>query len=231
MGNKGSRRDDVHDGSGDDATASTKQRTPLPSTTDDSAASSPYAPYAPKQSTWPVMGKMIGEGSKDGRTLEEQLKKPIQEIINNQIASTAADSIRESDIIVKDYAKALIMDTLNDKESRAKVGIILQGILAHEPVLQPTRALVYWGVQSESSVNNLAWQSKYGLNQWVDLYGEKVVSKASVDYLDSMHAQHIVIKPILLWVLKQKAWCQDPAAANVVYSLPWAKVQHNNVVL
>lgn len=173
-----------------------------------------------QRAIWPALGKKIGNDLNDPRSLEEQLKQPIQEIINKQIVDTA----RESDDMVKEYAKNLIIETLNDKESGGKLGIVLQNVFSYEPVLKTTRGLAHWAVQSDPSFSTALYNSKWSIDHWADTYGVKVISRYSVDYLDSMYAQHIVIKPILLWVLKQEDFFIQPMAVNVVHSIPWGKV-------
>eukprot|EP01035_Chromulina_nebulosa_P066063 gene66063-90407_t len=87
---------------------------------------------------------------------------PIKILINSTIASTAVDSLRDSQDIANQLAKDWLIQFLDDKSNQKKFGYFLQDLFSYEPVLSPTRWLVHWSVNSTAtrvlSLQQLQWQ-------------------------------------------------------------------------
>lgn len=109
-----------------------------------------------------VYAELISDGS-----LPSDLPT-IKVLINDSLATTAVDQLRDSQVAAHELSKSLIVDVLTDKHTPPKLGIILQSIFSYESLLQPTRDLIYWSIQIPSTFNPIYQQTKQTLN-YVDV--------------------------------------------------------------
>jgi hypothetical protein len=72
---------------------------------------------------------------------------PIKVLINESLATSAVDQIRDSHHIANELSKELVMDMLTDKKSPEKLGTLLKHVFKYESLLQPTRELIYWSLK------------------------------------------------------------------------------------
>jgi hypothetical protein len=159
------------------------------------------------------------------RVKGENYLKPIKVILNEQIASTAVDSIRESHDLVKALAKDLILDVLNDPNNPKKLGVFINHTLSFESVLYPTRDLIYWTLKLDSSHKNFLFQSKWQVNYWMKNNGCYSIVNLSECWLNSSDSKDTTIIPFLQSVLTDKNTVADPLAKIISTALPLAQVR------
>lgn len=153
-------------------------------------------------------------------------KSQIKDILNEQISSTAVDSLRDSQLVANEMAKTIIYDVLREKETKGKFGELLQFLFAYESVLHPTRWLVYWSLNLDTTLDSVVYQTKWQINYWAKQDPTAFLSSSLLDssiyWLKSIEARKHHIDPLLLWTLKQKE-IADPVAGIVVDALPYVK--------
>jgi hypothetical protein len=74
------------------------------------------------------------EHSKESTLSNMDILPPIKTILNEQIASTAIETIRDSKALANTMAKAWISEALADKTTPKKFGDILNRIFSYESV-------------------------------------------------------------------------------------------------
>lgn len=149
---------------------------------------------------------------------------PIKLIINEQITSTAVDSLKDSEQMLHLLAKNLVYDVLHDKQTPKKFGELLQYIFTSESILSTTRGLLYWSLKTPDCMVNIEALSKYQLTSWMRTYGMSQVSWISQNWLEAPSARQLVVSPLLSWVLRQKPYVIDPCVFMIHSSLPFARV-------
>lgn len=91
----------------------------------------------------------------------------MQQIVNDQLSSSAADTLKESRNEAQEMAKKLVIDLLDKPESRKEFGRVLEYTFSFESVRRPTRDLVWWSVKSPLSINEIEnqalWWRRYFL--------------------------------------------------------------------
>jgi hypothetical protein len=153
-------------------------------------------------------------------------KNQIKDLLNEQISSTAVDSLRDSQQVANEMAKTIIYDVLKDKDTKGKFGELLQFLFAYESVLHPTRWLVYWSLNLDSTMNSIEYQTKWQIDYWAKLDPTLSLKSSLLDssiyWLKTSEARKYHIDPLLMWTLQQKT-VVDPVAGIVVDALPYIK--------
>lgn len=88
---------------------------------------------------------------------------PVQTVINDSIAFTAADQIKENQEMVNESAKKLVTEFLSSRKAAVQSGMFLGSLFRYESILQPTRDLVYWSLHLPTTYNPIFYQAKAGL--------------------------------------------------------------------
>ncbi|KAJ1392817.1 hypothetical protein B484DRAFT_280557 [Ochromonadaceae sp. CCMP2298] len=148
---------------------------------------------------------------------------PIRVLINEQFTSSAVDSLKDSEEVLRVLSKSIVMDILHDKKMPGKFGELLQYTFSGEPVLQPTRELLYWSLKTPEVSRNTQALAKWHLSNYADSYGVPQVSALSQWWLQHPPVQQEVIKPLLLWTGQQRELAVLPLAEVVSNLLPWYK--------
>jgi hypothetical protein len=148
---------------------------------------------------------------------------PIRVLINEQFTSSAVDSLKDSEEVLRVLSKSIVMDILHDKKMPGKFGELLQYTFSGEPVLQPTRELLYWSLKTPEVSRNTQALAKWHLSNYADSYGVPQVSALSQWWLHHPPVQQEVIKPLLLWTGQQRELAVLPLAEVVSNLLPWYK--------
>lgn len=147
---------------------------------------------------------------------------PIKGILNEQLSSTALDSLRDSQFAAHELAKSMIQNTLKAKKTKGQFGELLNYMFSYESVLYPTRWLVYWSLNSNDTVLNTTYQAKWQVDYWGKNSGKDEVIAASKLWLASSENRKECINPLMFWALNQKE-VKDPIAAVVIDALPYIK--------
>lgn len=143
----------------------------------------------------------------------DSIKSNIQELIHDQITSSAVDqikdTIKDSHIILQQEAKALVLDMLTQPQHPNLFGQILQSIFINENVLSPTREYLYWTLSLPHTINNTNAIAKYQLLYWLnDQEGKVYTDKLLIDFLEwwvchPLTSPELVV-PLISWSLSQK---------------------------
>lgn len=147
--------------------------------------------------------------------------KNIKDLFNSQLQQKAVNSIRDSETVVNDLAKALLIDVFLNPGNRGNLGNALQYLFTHETVLKPTRELVYWSVNSSDSQHQILNLSKSQVSYWLrdsSRTGGQVMSKALLVDLASWWILSPInrkecIVPLIDWCLKTE---NADAMANLI---------------
>ena len=157
----------------------------------------------------------------------DSIKSNIQELIHDQITSSAVDqikdTIKDSHIILQQEAKALVLDMLTQPQHPNLFGQILQSIFINENVLSPTREYLYWTLSLPHTINNTNAIAKYQLLYWLNDQGGKVYTdKLFIDFLEwwiihPLTSPELVV-PLISWSLSQKV--RKPYIINPIDRYP-----------
>lgn len=83
----------------------------------------------------------------------------VQQLVNDKLALSASDTIKESHDDAERLAKKLVLEALNKVEYRNEFGKVLEYIFSVESVRRPTRDLIYWSVSLPLSLNEIDRQA------------------------------------------------------------------------
>jgi len=148
-------------------------------------------------------------------------------MLNEHIASSAVDSLRDSKLIADELAKEWIMNSLSDRKNIIRFGFILQDLFSYEPVLSPTRWLVNWTIARKSTENLALFQLKWHLKDFTvgnnSSISKHVLVSSTSDLLQSKIFCSSQVAPLLTWALDD----HDITVANLIdltaWSIPFAK--------
>ena len=170
---------------------------------------------------------------------------PLRVLVHETLSSSAVDSIRDSQQLANELAKCLIIEVLDRKENRGKLGLLLQHLFVSDAVLSPTRELVYWSLTLDETVKNTIFYTNLHRNYWLGLskIGQHVRTRRGVErqqgakeltqeailalaiqWLSDPQTRKVVINPLLDWTLKSQESVIAPLATITAESIPWAKV-------
>ena len=143
----------------------------------------------------------------------------VQQLVNEQLKSSASDTLKESRDDAEKLAKSLILDACNKTEYRHEFGRVLEYIFSFESVQNPTRDLVWWSVKSPMSMNEIEgqalWWRRYFLSSTFPAISQRGSPGEGFNYtkeqlttllawwLPTPHAKSIV-NPLLIWTLREK---------------------------
>lgn len=147
---------------------------------------------------------------------------PIKVLIHDQIVSTAADSIRDSETVVNQLSKALILDFLTSPTSPEKFGTLLRYVFGYEYLVQPSRELIYWSLRNEHTSNYISKTCKNGATQWIYSQSGPLISTNLRSWMQGNGYTNI--SEIVRWGLQQEDITILPFTEIVTQSLPYAKV-------
>jgi hypothetical protein len=109
----------------------------------------------------------------------------IQLLVNDTLAITALEGIKDSHDLAQSIAKQLVVQVLTTPIYQDQFADILKYIFSYESVLSPTRWLVYWSLGGEDCKSNLIYQSKWQLNYWMHDKEPIGAKNFSVDQINS----------------------------------------------
>lgn len=148
---------------------------------------------------------------------------PIKAMLNDHISSSAIDTIRDSQVAANELAKTIIIEYFDNKQSAKQFGDMLSYTFSYESVLKPTRDLLFWSIDADSSKAHVYQQAKAGLYDWCAASGKDQLAEASSHWLRQKDNMRVSVSPMLLWSLRQKTVSEDPLADVVVHALPFTK--------
>lgn len=150
----------------------------------------------------------------------------IKVFFNDQITSTAVDSLHDSEAVAQQLSKSLLLELLQDKKAISQFGIFLNHIFQFESLLLPTRSLIYWSLHLDPTVRAtdslVKSQASYHLAFNAELF--RSTSGAVANWLLSEKTSEEVLSPLIRNTLKQDATVVGPAAKLSASSMPLAKV-------
>ncbi len=143
-------------------------------------------------------------------------------IINDQLTSSAVDSIRESQLAANQLAKSLLIELLHDEHSPKKFGELLKYTFAYESVLKPTRDLIHWSLRTDSTMTSVEQQARTGLYSYMSRTGsaKSQLVGLSTHWLGQRDTRLFTLNPLLTWTMKQPELAVDPLAEVVKVALP-----------
>ncbi len=149
---------------------------------------------------------------------------PLKVLINQQIATTTADSLRNSSVIAHNLAKSMILDVLTQQNIKS-FGKMSQRMLGLDYTLQSTRGILFWSLRFPAVENvsmilikssvHIAVSSTYDHLQSVIVDFAKEYGKA-------------VTKQNLLFCFNHHSWIIDPLVQQSLIALPKQKVRCKN---
>lgn len=145
---------------------------------------------------------------------------PIKVLINDQLASTAVDQLRDSQVAAHDLAKTLVVDMLTDQQSPAKLGIMLKHIFSYESLLLPTRELIYWSLQLPSTYEPIRSQSTAAVGCLDKHSAAQRLATVSESWLLHPATRTQVLAPLLTWTCAQQDLAVQPLTALAKDSIP-----------
>ena len=151
---------------------------------------------------------------------------PIKVLLNEQITSTAVDSLKDSEHMMHLLAKNMILDALHDKKTVRKFGMFLQSAFESEETLSETRKLVYWSLNTQDCTKNTQWLASWQLKGWMQTYGVGQTAYLASWWVSSPDSRRQVISPLIAWAIRQDSFVTDPLAVVATGALPLAKVIH-----
>lgn len=156
-------------------------------------------------------------------------------IINEQLASSAADSIKESQETANEMAKLFLLELFSDKENSAKLGVFLGDLFTHETVLHPTRELLFWSIATDHSMRNTEAYCQYLRDYWLRDEGSPATTKNIVDlgewWLLHPLSRIDIVTPLITWTLEQPEMTIEPLAKRIVESSkePYVKARWDDL--
>lgn len=163
----------------------------------------------------------------DGPSLPSDIPS-FKVLVHEQLAASASDSIEGSKIIAQEISKSLVVDLLRSKENPQKFGMILGDVLKFDSILQPTRALIYWSLNTETSLKNMEILSAMGLSQ--ALVHPQTKTSTSIllsNFLVDKYFINQISAPYFQWLLMDRDYCIKPLAGLILWSLPPQKVSNH----
>jgi hypothetical protein len=152
--------------------------------------------------------------------------QPIKVLVNETFVESALGSIKDSHAIATSLGKDIVINILDESESRGKLGEWLQYIFSYESVRGPTRNLIYWSLSQEDMIYTsstfLRLQMAYWLSKHMKHSKEQLLLITD-NFLKSKQHQSEVILPLLKWTFQFEV-VQAPIANAIVESIPNAKV-------
>jgi len=151
-------------------------------------------------------------------------------MLNERIASSAVDSLRDSKLIADELVKEWIMKSSSDRKNIIRFGFILQDLFLYEPVLSPTRWLVNWTIARNSTERLALFQLKWHLKAFT-IGNHSIISKNTLvssasSLLQSKNFCSTTVAPSLIRTLAE----HDSTVVNsidlTVWSIPFAKVTY-----
>lgn len=155
----------------------------------------------------------------DGPSLPSDIPS-FKVLIHEQLAQSASNSIEGSTLLAQEISKSLVVDLLRSKENTKKFGVLLGDIFKFDSILEPTRSLIYWSIQTDASMSALGNMSAAGLGQFLlQPTTIKLTNSMFSNYLrDDYFISHIS-KPYFTWLLTDRDYCIHPLVALAEYHM------------
>ena len=171
---------------------------------------------------------------------------PLRVLVHETLSSSAVDSIRDSQELANELAKCLVIEVLDRKENRGKLGELLQDMFVSDTVLSPTRELIYWSLTLDNTIKNTIFYTNLHRNYWMGLsnvgqhvrttrgmtreqgakdFTQDALVALAIKWLHDPVNRKSVINPLLDWTLKSQESVISPLAIISAEAIPWAKVR------
>jgi hypothetical protein len=148
----------------------------------------------------------------------------VKVLINDRIASSAVDQLRDSEMLAQKLAKEVVFDLLNDRHSPERLGTLLKYVFSYESLLQPARDLLYWSLHLPQSYGSIYWMSKQSIQQ-MGQYEKQALASISQQWLLRPETRIHIITPLLICSFLQQANVALTLSELATATLPLAKVQ------
>jgi hypothetical protein len=154
--------------------------------------------------------------------------KDLQMILHESITQSAVESLKDSQQVANDFAKILILDILNNKESRNNLGSLLGSLFQYESVRCPTRDLIYWSIFLDPTLKATRNFTSNQVTYWLSNEGmtstRALVMYYTLWWLRDKGTVQGTIKPLLVHVT-QLDTVHDTISKVVTEALPHVQVQ------
>ncbi len=145
---------------------------------------------------------------------------PLKVLINEQIASTTADSLRNSSVIAHNLAKSMILDVLTPQNIKS-FGKMSQRMLGLDYTLQSTRSILFWSLRFPVVENVSKILIKSSVHIAISSSYENLQS-AIFDFTKAYG--EALTKQNFLFCLNHHPWMVDPLVQQSLLALPKQKV-------
>lgn len=146
-------------------------------------------------------------------------------MIHEQLAASASNSIEGSTILAKEISKSLVVDLFRSNENPRKFGILLGDIFKFDNIRSPTRELIYWSIQTDSTIGNLNALSSSAMVRGLAVSSSRIYSATwMVNFIKDAYFFHDLSLPYFSWLLKDHEYCINPLISLASYFIPLQKV-------
>lgn len=146
-------------------------------------------------------------------------------MIHEQLAASASNSIEGSTILAKEISKSLVVDLFRSNENPRKFGILLGDIFKFDNIRSPTRELIYWSIQTDSTIGNLNALSSSAMVRGLAASSSRIYSATwMVNFIKDAYFFHDLSLPYFSWLLKDHEYCINPLISLASYFIPLQKV-------
>ena len=136
----------------------------------------------------------------------------VQQLVNDKLALSASDTIKESHDDAERLAKKLVLEALNKVEYRNEFGKVLEYIFSVESVRRPTRDLIYWSVSLPLSLNEIDRQA-FSCARYFLIPSSRPAGADSSQHASEFSYTTLQLSTLISW------WLMTPHAKTVVNPL------------
>jgi hypothetical protein len=145
---------------------------------------------------------------------------PIRVLINEQIASSAIDSIKDSQRIAHELSKSILLDYLDDEVSINQFGEFLKTIFGYESLQFSTRDLIYWSLSFPEVHKSIYSMTQYQTNEYFKSFGKPLVFSLFTSWLTSPVTYKHFFIPQFTELLRNDENLVKPFAGLIASSIP-----------
>lgn len=130
---------------------------------------------------------------------------PFRVLINDQLTSSAVDSIKDSQLLANRISKSLISNLLSDHTTPEQFGTLLREIFIYEYIRAPTRDLAYWSLHLSDTKRNTFFLAKDNLSYWIKDSGYILIKDILCYQITHPDLRIYSISPLLKWTFSKSS--------------------------
>ncbi len=147
---------------------------------------------------------------------------PLKLVINDQIAISASDSLKDSQRIVDSLAKSMTLELFGD-ENRENFGTMLRHILNLNYTQEPIREMVLWSLKNANLQRSFSHLCKTNALYKLQSVGDSPQVFHQIETILSDQGASL-LRLNIIWLLKHESMTVIPLANLAVEILPSHKV-------